>query len=159
MQCTFARDTVYLLWPPGVWCWRTKEETLLLRTRSDVTLSYFHVCSWILSWLLLVGGEMKASRQCSMPPYQQNLHRINWERFTCDSLLPKSRSLECEEALSNMACLGTCPTNRRRKVNNINWGLCYSFFRSKKMMSLPSYTPLTSQLTIRDHVLLLFNIL
>jgi hypothetical protein len=58
---------------------------------------------------------MKAGRQCSMPLCRQNLYSISQVSLACDSLVPKSRLLECEVALSNMACLGTCPVSGRRK--------------------------------------------
>jgi hypothetical protein len=65
---------------------------------------------------------MKAGRQSSMPLCRQNLYSISQVSFACDSLVPKSRSLECEVALSNMACLGTYPISGKRKASNSNWG-------------------------------------
>lgn len=65
---------------------------------------------------------MKAGRQGSMPLCRQYLYSISEVRLACDSLVPKSWPLECEVAVSNMACPGTCPLNGRRKASNSNLG-------------------------------------
>lgn len=57
---------------------------------------------------------MIAGRQGSMP-LCRHLYSISQVRLAYDSLVPESWSLECEVALSNMACVGTCPMNGRSK--------------------------------------------